>query len=197
MKYKTTLSILLALMPVLILQVQMGFVTKKLIECGALYVWVGYTGEWWRVLTYGLLHNNIRHFILNFIILVLALSYFEHKTNSKTALIIFISGIVFGGIGFLIFNTVPRIATTGASGGIWGLYGATMALVITNIKRFKGIEIYLIIVFTALAFYDTITATNVNYISHYSAYITGFILIGIMQLISIIKTRNTLELRSD
>ena len=181
MKYKTTLLIWTTISIVFLVTYMNGLSHINLINSGALYVWNGEIGEWWRVITYGFLHSSFRHFILNLISGLVVMLYIENKVGSIVTLVLFLAGVTFGGIGFILFTSSIRTYTTGASAGVWAMYGAMVSMFF----MFKRIDIMIIeglfiTIVVSLALWDTYTATNVNWISHYVGMGMGMLLVPII-----------------
>jgi rhomboid protease GluP len=89
------------------------------------------SGEWWRLLTSMFVHGGIMHLLLNIYGFVLASIFIEPVIGSvRYAIIYFLSGIA-GSIASICWydNTV----SVGASGAIFGLFGAILAMTLTGI----------------------------------------------------------------
>lgn len=88
-------------------------------------------GEWWRLLTSMFLHGGIMHLLLNMYGLIIASIYVEPIFgNWKTALLYFVSGIC-GSLASIFWY--ENTTSVGASGAIFGLFGAILALLPTSI----------------------------------------------------------------
>jgi len=95
--------------------------------------------QWWRLITSMFLHGGVEHLLLNIAGLVMA-SFFVEPIfgRSRYAVIYILSGIC-GSVTSVLWHT--NSVAVGASGAIFGLYGALLALALTNklpkdIKRF-------------------------------------------------------------
>jgi len=94
-----------------------------LIKLGALdltRVWVD--GEWWRVLTSGLLHGSLLHLVLNMMALGSIGDWVEHAWGSWRSAILFVLASVAGCLASLLWCE-SRIVV-GASAGVLGQAGA-------------------------------------------------------------------------
>ena len=78
-------------------------------------------GEFWRLLTYGVLHGNIMHFAFNFGALYALGRLVEVVGHHAYLAIVFLASILIGGV-FSQF-LLPDANTVGASGGLMGLIG--------------------------------------------------------------------------
>jgi membrane associated rhomboid family serine protease len=126
-------------------------ITRILISLNVLaYVWELYTGalrsdaalirdgvlqpilvtqdhEWWRVITAAFLHAGIWHIGLNMLSLYWLGRFIEAVVGSfRMALIYFVAMIVSGLT--VVFLSPPYALTLGASGAIFGLFGALFAI---------------------------------------------------------------------
>jgi rhomboid protease GluP len=115
----------------------------ELLEWGANRRIETISGDWWRLLTSMFLHAGIMHLLLNIYGLVLASIFIEPLLGStRYAIIYFSSGIV-GSIASIwsYENTV----SVGASGAIFGLCGAILAVTLTGIFPKEGKKLILIL----------------------------------------------------
>jgi rhomboid protease GluP len=91
-------------------------------------------GDWWRLISSMFLHGGIMHLFLNIYGLVIAALFVEPIFGrTKYFMLYFISGIC-GSLASIYWyeNTI----SVGASGAIFGLYGAILGLLLTN--AFEG-----------------------------------------------------------
>src|SRR4051794_39914127 len=99
---------------------------NRIYEQGALYGPLVATGDWWRVLTSPFLHYGPIHLALNMWGLYIAGTLLEHVIGHwRFALLYFASGIA-GSAGALIATF--ESPTVGASGAIFGVFGALLVL---------------------------------------------------------------------
>ena len=171
-KFKVTLIAWLFITIIFLITESIGVSLVNAFRFGGLYDWNGQIGEWWRLITYGFIHSSLSHFIGNLGIGIVVMLYFENKTDSLTTILIFISGIIIGGIGFLLFNTEVRTITLGSSAGIWALLGAAAINLLLN-EKLNLIEFLMVFNLTILLVYNSTVATNINNISHYCGYLSG------------------------
>lgn len=115
----------------------------ELLEWGANRRTETTSGDWWRLFTSMFLHGGIMHLLLNIYGLVLASIFIEPLLGSvRYAIIYFTSGII-GSIASIWWyeNTV----SVGASGAIFGLCGAILAVTLTGIFAKEGKKLILIL----------------------------------------------------
>lgn len=88
-------------------------------------------GEWWRLLTNTFIHGGIMHLILNISGLVIAALFIEPLFSKRNYVIIYVFSGIFASLSSILWysNTV----SVGASGAIFGLYGAILGLAFTKV----------------------------------------------------------------
>jgi membrane associated rhomboid family serine protease len=126
-------------------------ITRALIAINVLaFIWEWYTGafhsdqalvndgvlipalvlqyhEWWRVITSGFLHANIAHIGINMLSLYWLGRFIEMALRPLKMLIVYFAALIAGGVAVVYFAP-PDAATLGASGAIFGLFGALFAI---------------------------------------------------------------------
>lgn len=87
--------------------------------------------EYWRLFTFGFLHGNLTHLLLNTTLLLLVGPIVERRAGSARLLLIFLSASVASGGGILCKHQLwpAQGVSVGASGGLFGLLGAALVLV--------------------------------------------------------------------
>jgi membrane associated rhomboid family serine protease len=110
-----------------------GQAIKAWLSDGSRAIW---QGEVWRVFTYAFLHANTTHLLVNMLALYSLGGFLEALLGGRRYLAVYCASAVGGGIATALASAV-RVAmgglpsyTVGASGAIWGLMGATLALVL-------------------------------------------------------------------
>jgi membrane associated rhomboid family serine protease len=83
-------------------------------------------GEWYRLITSGFMHANLIHIGLNMLILWLVGSQIEEILGRGRYLLLYFVSLLAGSAGALLQN--PTGFTVGASGAIFGLFGALLVL---------------------------------------------------------------------
>jgi membrane associated rhomboid family serine protease len=82
-------------------------------------------GEWWRVLTATMLHANLTHLLFNGYALYVLGAHLERSVGSAGFAALYVASGLAGGLAFL-FSSPDEVAV-GASGAIFGLFGAWFA----------------------------------------------------------------------
>jgi membrane associated rhomboid family serine protease len=82
-------------------------------------------GQWWRVLSATVLHSGITHLLFNGYALYVLGPQLERGVGSAGFAALYVAAGLAGGIAFLV--TAPDQVAVGASGAIFGLFGAWLA----------------------------------------------------------------------
>ena len=90
-------------------------------------------GQYWRLISSAFLHANIEHILLNTISLFYVGIALEKLIGSINIFCIYLITAVSGGLLSLVYR--ENIVCVGASGAIYGLFGATITYIISIYKR--------------------------------------------------------------
>ncbi|MBV9055583.1 MAG: rhomboid family intramembrane serine protease, partial [Candidatus Eremiobacteraeota bacterium] len=132
-------------------------------------------GQWWRILTGAFLHGGLIHIGVNMMSLWFLGRCIEFALGPWRMLAIYVLSLIASGLGVVYFSSDPNVATVGASGAIFGLFGALFAigfklgkpgmdLVRSNI----GILVLNLII--------TFTVPAISWQAHVAGLIAGFVL---------------------
>ncbi len=107
------------------------FSTESLVDLGATYGWaIGVHGEWWRIITGIFLHAGLAHITLNMVSLYIVGTILETLMGWREYLSLYLaSGIVGAAVSTAIH---PDGVTVGASGAIFGIFGAIAGYALTH-----------------------------------------------------------------
>ena len=83
--------------------------------------------QWWRTITTGFLHANIAHIGLNMLSLYWLGRFIEAALGSWKMLVVYMVSLIAAGLSVVLFSP-PNVPTLGASGAIFGLFGALFAI---------------------------------------------------------------------
>lgn len=103
---------------------------KELLDWGANRRTETLGGEWWRLLASMFLHGGIMHLLLNIFGLVLAALFVEPLLGRRNYSILYILSGRCGSLASIWWY--PNAVSAGASGAIFGLYGAILGLLFTD-----------------------------------------------------------------
>lgn len=96
-----------------------------------------YTGthEYWRLLTSGFLHDGILHIGINMLSLWFVGSVLEPAIGTRNFVAVYLTSLLAGSFGAVLFQ--PDYPTMGASGAIFGIFGALIV-----VARARGIPFW-------------------------------------------------------
>jgi len=120
---------------------------QELLQWGANRRFETTSGEWWRLLTSMFLHGGIMHLFLNICGLVIAAIFVEPILKQKKFFLLYILSGLCGSLASIWWY--PNMVSVGASGAIFGIYGAILGLLLTNAFHKEGKKIML----TFIGFY--------------------------------------------
>src|SRR5579863_549247 len=101
---------------------------ERVLQQGSLFpAGVLQNGEWWRILTGAFLHANLLHIGVNMMSLWFLGRFIEYAVGPWRMLGIYLVSLVAAGLGVVYFSD-PATPTVGASGAIFGLFGALFAI---------------------------------------------------------------------
>jgi membrane associated rhomboid family serine protease len=83
-------------------------------------------GEWWRLITSAFLHASILHLAINMLVLWIFGSALEQVLGRARFILIYLVSGLAGSAGALLLS--PNAVTVGASGAVFGLFGAAFVL---------------------------------------------------------------------
>jgi rhomboid protease GluP len=100
----------------------------ELTQLGALFPDAVLRGQWWRLITYGFLHANLYHILVNSIALFQAGDFVEYVYGTRRYSVIYIAALIGGGLAAYMATVGQQVYTLGASGAIMGVFGAMIVL---------------------------------------------------------------------
>jgi membrane associated rhomboid family serine protease len=84
-------------------------------------------GQWWRILTGAFLHGSLLHIGVNMMSLWFLGRFIEYAMGSWRMFAVYMLSLIASGLGVVYFSS-PMVPTVGASGAIFGLFGALFAI---------------------------------------------------------------------
>jgi membrane associated rhomboid family serine protease len=81
-------------------------------------------GEWWRLVTTAFLHSGTMHILFNMYALYLLGPGVERQVGSRSFAGLYLASALLGSVAYAAFNSGPAV---GASGAVFGLFGAWLA----------------------------------------------------------------------
>jgi membrane associated rhomboid family serine protease len=83
--------------------------------------------QWWRIITGAFLHGGLIHIGVNMMSLWFLGRFIEYALGSWRMLLVYMASLIVSGLGVVYFSN-PITPTLGASGAIFGLFGALFAI---------------------------------------------------------------------
>lgn len=133
-------------------------------------------GEYWRLLTFGFLHANVLHLVLNTALIWLTGPAVERRAGTAWFLIVFLSGSIVSGISiFAKHIRSPAAGTTvGASGGLFALLAVALILLFRSPSQSPQLRQVLLVALIVGLLYSF--PPGVSMVGHTSGLIVGAIL---------------------
>ena len=146
---------------------------QALLDHGALLgVACTHRGEWWRIVTGGFLHGGFLHIALNMFALYQVGNVTEVLFGRPRYLLLYAISLVGAGLAVVFF--APNDVTVGASGAIFGLFGALVAVGLRLGSRGRSlIGQVLPVILINLVF--TFSVPNISAAGHVGGLITGLL----------------------
>jgi membrane associated rhomboid family serine protease len=146
-----SIAILCVITAVFVLERAAGAVANdvRLLQLGALPDNGQLNHEYWRLITFGFLHYDATHILLNTLLLLLVGPLVERSAGTAWLLLIFLGSSVASGVGILFKHQLwpSHGASIGASGGLFGLLGAALVLVwrLPSQKRLVRVSLFVVL----------------------------------------------------
>jgi membrane associated rhomboid family serine protease len=148
---------------------------ERVLQEGSLYpAAVLQDGQWWRIFTGAFLHGGLLHIGVNMMSLWFLGRFIELAVGPWRMLFIYTASLVAAGLGVVYFSP-PLVPTVGASGAIFGLFGALFAI---GLKLGKpGMDLVRAnIGILVLNLVITFTVPAISWQAHISGLLAGFVL---------------------
>ncbi len=130
--------------------------------------------QWWRIFTGAFLHGGLLHIGVNMLSLWFLGRFIELALGSWRMLLVYVVSLVVSGLGVVYFSN-PMVPTVGASGAIFGLFGALFAIGfklgkpgMALVRANTGILIVNLII--------TFTVPQISWQAHVAGLLAGFVL---------------------
>jgi rhomboid protease GluP len=102
--------------------------TDVLLDFGANQGLRTISGEWWRITTANFVHIGVIHIAFNMYVLVAAGPLVERLLGNAPFMVMYLLAGALGSIASMSFQ--PMVVSAGASGAVFGVFGALLAIVI-------------------------------------------------------------------
>jgi membrane associated rhomboid family serine protease len=133
-------------------------------------------GEWWRLITAGFLHAGLMHLLFNCLALYTLGTLFEALYGRARYALLLLGSLIAGSYASITFNTENQVSV-GASGAIFGLFGALLV-----VGRRLGAEMRSILTLLAINAVIAITVPNIDWRAHLGGLAGGGVIAGLLRL---------------
>ena len=127
-------------------------------------------GDWWRLITGGFLHANFLHLGMNMLILWLIGGPLEEMLGRGRYVLLYFVSLLAGSAGALL--QAPLVPTVGASGAIFGLFGALLVLEYFATGQIVGGQAFGLIVINLII---SFTFNNISWGGHIGGLVGGIL----------------------
>lgn len=168
----------------LIVYLLQQLIPNSLVIFSLLYnpLYVEFTGQWWRALTAGFVHDqtNLTHLLLNMFSLWLFGRAIEPALGKIKYLLVYLLSIIGGSVGVwligLMIDDLFYTNTVGASGGIFGLFGAFFIL-----TKLRGADTTPIVILIAINLIYGFIVPGISWQAHLGGLLTGLFVTWLLQ----------------
>jgi rhomboid protease GluP len=162
-----------------------------LLSLGGINHQLVFAGEWWRVISATLLHQNLGHLAANGVALLFAGKVLEGMAGHAWFAAVYILSSLAGALSSILLGQTFGVAV-GASGGVIGVAAAALVIGLTRKRRESGGEALLLLVglIPTLGLYawDRTGAMHVDHFAHF-----GGMLGGVLAALAILGVWNKAE----
>jgi membrane associated rhomboid family serine protease len=142
---------------------------NSVFQLGAMQGFAVADGDYWRLLTAAFLHASLLHIAFNMYALYLFGPYVERALGTTRFVVAYLTMAVASSV-FVYWLTEPQVATIGASGAVFGLFGLTLVLLIRTGQDVRGLLVL-------LAINAVISLQgNISWQGHLGGFVTGTLL---------------------
>jgi membrane associated rhomboid family serine protease len=129
--------------------------------------------EYWRLITFGFLHWDLTHLLLNSVLLIILGPIVQRRGGTAWLFLVFLTASVASGAGILFKHQVwpSQGVSLGASGGLFGLLGAAFVLAFRDRVQTTFARMRLIIVLAVGLTYSVLP--GVSMIGHIIGLVVG------------------------
>lgn len=134
-------------------------------------------GEWWRLITAGFLHAGLMHLLFNCLALYTLGTPFEAFYGRTRYVILLLISLVAGSYASITFNAENQVSV-GASGAIFGLFGALLV-----VGRSLGAETRPTLTLLAINTVIAIAVPNIDWRAHLGGLAGGVVVATVYKFI--------------
>jgi membrane associated rhomboid family serine protease len=142
---------------------------NSVFQWGAMQGFAVAGGDYWRLLTAAFLHVGILHIAFNMYALYLFGPFVERALGTTRFVIAYLTMAISSSV-FVYWLTDPQVATIGASGAVFGLFGLALVLLVRLRQDVRGLLVLL-----ALNAFISLQG-NISWQGHLGGFVTGVLL---------------------
>lgn len=131
--------------------------------------------EWWRYVTSIFIHGGFGHLLFNCFSLFLFGPYLERLLGRIKFIVLYLASGIAGNILTVLLMTRLTISV-GASGAIYGLFGAYLFMVLYRKRYIDAQSSKMVIIILAIGVVYSLIVPEINFLAHLGGFIGGFII---------------------
>jgi membrane associated rhomboid family serine protease len=164
-----TLTLIAVNVAVFVLELATGIPGGTIFQHGAMQSQVVADGDYWRLVTAAFLHLNILHIVFNMYALYLFGPFAERALGTARYVFTYFTMAVASSV-FVYWLADPAVATVGASGAIFGIFGLVLVLLIRAKQDVRTL--------LALLAINALISTqgNISWQGHLGGFISGCVI---------------------
>jgi len=163
---------------------------NKAVEAGGLsWYLVRESGEYYRIISSMFLHSDTSHLVNNMLLLLFVGGILEKVAGRVKYLIIYFGAGILAAISSMGYNMLREygrapydrlVVSIGASGAIFGVVGAILAIIIVSRGRLEYVGFRQIALFVILSLYNGFANSQIDQAAHIGGFLAGLILTVIL-----------------
>lgn len=154
---------------------------KRIVLYGAVSNFPGLINDWWRYITSIFIHGGFGHLLFNCFSLYLFGPYLERLLGRiKFVGLYLASGIV--GNMFTVLLMKKLTFSVGASGAIYGLFGAYLFMVLYRKRYIDAQSSKVVLIILAIGVVYSLIVPQINILAHLGGFIAGFLIYPLLHL---------------
>jgi len=133
--------------------------------------------QWWRLVTSMFIHIGVIHLVVNMVVLLQVGLFMEALAGGRFYLFLYAASGLGGGAASLMFH--PHTVSAGASGAIFGLYGALLAFLMrhhgSSVSKALGPLRNSALLFVGYNLLYGLFRPDIDLSAHFGGLVTGFL----------------------
>lgn len=137
--------------------------------------------EWWRYITSIFIHGGFGHLLFNCFSLFLFGPYLERLLGRIKFILLYLGSGIVGNIFTVLIMTRLTISV-GASGAIYGLFGAYLFMILYRKRYIDAQSSRVVIIILALGVVYSLIVPQINFLAHLGGFVGGFLIYPLLHL---------------